>query len=193
MTDEKTDGTTIEDQESPTRSPQDVTILVVDDEPDVLFYLTSVLEDAGMNVITANDGEGALEILEQQTPDMISLDLVMPRKSGIRVIHELRRRTEWSRIPLVIVTGHAQDRDVRRDLDQVMASSVMSGSSMYLEKPVTPQRYLQHICSVLGLDHPANGSAEQKRDELKRQAEDLLANADADTLAEVLQALQKKG
>jgi CheY-like chemotaxis protein len=122
---------------------------------------------------------------------MISLDLVMPRKSGIKVIHELRRRPEWARIPLVIVTGHAQDRDVRRDLDQVMASSVMSGSSMYLEKPVTPQRYLQHICQVLGI--ATDTAPEPSRSELQQKAEQLLADADADTLAEILETLKKGG
>ena len=57
------------------------TILVVDDEPDVRQYLKAILEDAGFNVITAEDGQAALDIIKTQTPDFISLDLMMPKKS----------------------------------------------------------------------------------------------------------------
>ncbi|MCP4901855.1 MAG: response regulator, partial [bacterium] len=76
------------------RKPEDVTVLVVDDEPDIAIYLASVLEDAGINVVTANDGEMALEAIQRQVPDLISLDLVMPRKSGIRLMMELRKNRE---------------------------------------------------------------------------------------------------
>ena len=76
--------------------PEDFTVLVVDDEPDVAFYLGSVLEDAGINVVFAHDGDEALDAIRRQTPDLISLDLVMPRKSGIRVLAELRRNPEWA-------------------------------------------------------------------------------------------------
>ena len=66
--------------ESCDRRPEDLTVLVVDDEPDVAFYLGSVLEDAGLNVVFAHDGDEALSAIRRQPPDLISLDLVMPRK-----------------------------------------------------------------------------------------------------------------
>ena len=68
------------------RRPEDTTVLVVDDEPDVVTYLSSVLEDAGIRVLAAHDGEEALGILESNEVDLISMDLVMPRKSGIRLL-----------------------------------------------------------------------------------------------------------
>ena len=74
--------------------PEDKTILVVDDEPDVRTYLTMVLQDAGFNVMSASDGNEALAMVNEQKPDFISLDLVMPNKSGIRFYHELRKKKE---------------------------------------------------------------------------------------------------
>jgi len=64
--------------------PQDMTILVVDDEPGVVIYLKTLLEDAGFTVVTAADGNEALDHVKRRKPDLISLDLVMPKKSGIR-------------------------------------------------------------------------------------------------------------
>ena len=88
---------------------EDKTILVVDDEPNVRQYLMTVLQDAGFNVVTAGDGEEALEMIKNRIPDFISLDLIMPKKSGHKLLHELRRNKQWSRIPVLIVTAHAQD------------------------------------------------------------------------------------
>ena len=58
-------------------------VLVVDDEPDIRLFLRTVLEDAGFTVVTASDGDEALREVKKQKPDLISLDLIMPKKSGI--------------------------------------------------------------------------------------------------------------
>ena len=67
-------------------SARDKTVLVVDDEPNIRQYLKTILEDAEFNVLTAQDGEEALGIIRQQRPDFISLDLIMPKKSGHRLM-----------------------------------------------------------------------------------------------------------
>ncbi len=177
------------DQAAGKRQPDDVTVLVVDDERDIAFYLASVLEDAGMKVVTAHDGEQALSEIRQQTPDLISLDLVMPRKSGIRLMRELRKNKEWSRIPVIIVTAHARNQKVRQDLDQVLAESTMVGPSLYLEKPVTPRSYLASICEVLGVALPPN--EEEEDIQLREEAKALLENADAATLQAILGRLRQ--
>ncbi len=175
---------------APRRRPADVTVLVVDDEPDVTMYLASVLEDAGINVETANDGHTALERIRARTPDLISLDLVMPGTSGIRLLHELRKHHEWKRIPVLIVTGHGRDETVRRDLDGVLSGSSLSGPSLYLEKPVTPEAYLRHICHTLKVDLPDDPRAEATRPaSLRQQVENALDNADEATLRQALAAL----
>ena len=80
------------------------TVLVVDDEPDVRQYLSAILEDAGFDVLNAEDGETALEIIRDRRPDFISLDLMMPRKSGHKLLYELKRDKSLRKIPVLIVT-----------------------------------------------------------------------------------------
>ncbi len=174
------------------RSPEQVTVLVVDDEPDVATYLASVIEDAGMNVLIANDGHTAHELVHQRKPDLISLDLVMPGKSGIRLLHELRKHPECARIPVVIVTGHAQDPDLRRPLEQILAESSMAGPSLYLEKPVTPQSYLEALCGILKVRPRQEEEAPDQAAALRRQVDDRLAGADEATLRAVLAQLTER-
>jgi CheY-like chemotaxis protein len=167
------------------RSADDVTVLVVDDDPDVVTYLASILEDGGLNVVTAGDGFAALDRIRERPPDLISLDLVMPGKSGIRLLHELHKSAQWSHIPVIIVSGHTRDAGVRRDLDEVLADSTISGPSAYLEKPVTPQKYLEHVCRILGVElSPAAG--ERPATDLREEAEALVRGADPVLLEEIL-------
>lgn len=174
--------------------PEDMTVLVVDDEVDIAVYLASVLEDTGINVVTAHDGVQALEIVKRQPVDLISLDLVMPRKSGIRFLMDLRKDRDLSRIPVVIVTAHARDAGVRKDLDEVLAESTMAGPSMYLEKPVTPYRYLMGVCEILNVNPAGDLSRSgDSHEALRDEARNLLENIDAATLEEVVGHLRKAG
>jgi len=177
------------------RKPEDVRILVVDDEPDIRDFLASVLEDAGMKVETAEDGNKAWQMIQDQPPDLISLDLVMPGKSGIRLLHELRWDAKLSKIPVVIVTGHARDAAIKQDLDQVLAESTLSGPSSFLEKPVTPKGYLENICRILEIAVPAPEATTDATAEMRREAEELLSGADKATLEAIIARLkkQKKG
>ena len=70
---------------------EDKTILIVEDEPDVRLYLQTVLEDANFNVITVGDGEEAFKLIKEKKPDFISLDLILPKKSGHKLLMELKR------------------------------------------------------------------------------------------------------
>ena len=101
---------------------EDKTVLIVDDEPDVRNYLSMILGDAGFNVVTAADGVEALEIIREKRPDFISLDLVMPRKSGQKLLYELKKDRELARIPVLIVTAHAQTELGKKDLQDIMES-----------------------------------------------------------------------
>ncbi len=166
----------------------DKTILVVDDEPNVRQYLKTVLQDAGFNVVTAGDGVEALEIIKEKVPDFISLDLLMPKKSGHKLLHELRRNRQWSRIPVLIVTAHAQDELGKADLQDLLDSRVMSGPGTYLEKPVKPLTYVQSIQRALGIEE-AEETAE--RITLKEELHSSLQNASPEALRKALEALKK--
>ncbi len=166
----------------------DKTILVVDDEPNVRQYLKTVLQDAGFKVVTAGDGVEALEIIKEKVPDFISLDLIMPKKSGHKLLHELRRNKRWSRIPVLIVTAHAQDELGKADLQDLLDSRVMSGPGTYLEKPVKPLTYVQSIQRALGIEE-----AEETADRinLKEELRNSLRSASPEALRKALEALKK--
>jgi len=121
------------------------TILVVDDEPDIRKFLKVALVEAGFNVITAGDGFEALEMIKRQIPDLISMDLVMPEKSGVAFYRDLIKNKKWSQIPVIIVTGHARDEVGRADLREL----TVSGPGIYLEKPVDPREYVASVRQVL--------------------------------------------
>jgi len=164
------------------------TVLVVDDEADVRNYLKAALEEAGFDVVTADDGFEALEAVEKQIPDLISLDLVMPRKSGVKFYRELAKKKAWSKIPIIIVTGHARDDLGQADLKEL----TMSGPGIYLEKPVKPDNYIAAIKKTLGLDTTQEEAIAAEQIELQNELKNLIDNADPDTLRRLKNNLQKK-
>jgi len=165
------------------------TILVVDDEPDVRRYLSALLDDAGFTVLMAGDGEEAMDILKTHKPDLISLDLIMPRKSGQKLLYELRKDRGLSRIPVLIVTAHAHDELGKGSLDDLLDNGVMSGPGTYLEKPVSPLTYIRSIQRALGLEE--SGDTEDRLS-LKDELEKSLQGATSDALRRALDAVKGK-
>jgi CheY-like chemotaxis protein len=127
----------------------DKRILVVDDEPDIRDFLSSCLEDAGFQVETAIDGYDALEKLEKQLPDLMTLDLVMPRISGIKLMRKLRKSEELSKIPVIIVTAHAKDDLGKEDIQELYAEEVNMAPKHIMEKPITPSKLVTAISDIL--------------------------------------------
>jgi CheY-like chemotaxis protein len=170
--------------------PEDKTILVVDDEPDVRTYLTMVLQDAGFNVMSASDGNEALAMVNEQKPDFISLDLVMPNKSGIRFYHELRKKKEWANIPVIIVTAHAHDDLGKGDLEEILHGKTFSGPQVYLEKPVKAADFVRMVKRELGI--PVEEAVEEPGKTARQEIEDLLDTADPVLLEKIVKELKKK-
>jgi CheY-like chemotaxis protein len=169
--------------------PKDKTVLVVDDEPNVRDYLAQILRDADFNVVTASDGNEALEIIREQPPDFISLDLVMPRKSGHKLLYELRKDKKLSRIPVVVVTAHAQDELGQNDLQDIMENRVISGPGVYLEKPVKPLDYVRCVQRALGIEETED---DVERIDLQQELQQQLPTAEPHALRRALAALKKK-
>jgi CheY-like chemotaxis protein len=168
---------------------EDKTVLVVDDEPDVRNYLSMILEDAGFNVVTAGDGVEALEMIHERKPDFISLDLVMPRKSGQKLLYELRKDKELARIPVLIVTAHAQTEMGKHDFDDIVENRVISGPGVYLEKPVKPRDYVRCVQRALGVEE---SEAVDEKIEIKEELERELNKANTDSLRQALDVLRKR-
>jgi len=168
-------------------SEADKTVLVVDDEPDVLCFLESALEDAGFKVLTATDGNEAIDVLKNNKIDFISLDLVMPNKSGARCLYEIRKHKDWSRIPVVVVTGHARDELGRTDFEEIFKGKTLSGSQVYLEKPVSSKEYVKMVKKQLGM------KIDEKNEEESVNPEDLqklLEKADPEMLKKIKDMLK---
>lgn len=167
---------------------EDKTILIVDDEPNIRKSFKMVLEDAGFQVVTAADGVEALEIIKEKRIDFISLDLIMPRKSGHKLLYELRKDKQLSRIPVLIVTAHAQDDLGKGDLKDLLDNRIMSGPGIYLEKPVNPLKYVRAIQRTLGIEE-----TEETVDKigLKEQLQQSIQGASPEALRKALKVLKK--
>ena len=81
------------------------TILVVDDEPDTIDYVTALLEDNDYNVLSAPNAERGVALLEKERPDLILVDVMMPGASGLSLIHQIRRNPKHTKTPVILVTG----------------------------------------------------------------------------------------
>ncbi|MEW6359402.1 MAG: response regulator [Planctomycetota bacterium] len=156
------------------------TVLVVDDEQDTVRFLTMALEDAGFDVVTASSGPEAIERVKEKRPDLISLDIVMPKGGGIRCFRELQKNPDWSKIPVIIVTAHGRDDLGKADLEEM----TLSGPGVYLEKPVTAQSYVKAIRKILGMEEEAK--------DLKAEAKSLIDSADPEELKRLIEEMRKK-
>ena len=123
-----------------TLTPSELTILVVDDEEDVAEIITHFLQEEGFNVITAHDGD---EALEKATPevDCLVLDVMLPGVDGFEIARRLRSRVETEKIPIVFLTAKVEERDQLQGL--------ALGGDAYLTKPVSPSIVLANVRAVL--------------------------------------------
>jgi DNA-binding response OmpR family regulator len=163
-------------------------ILVVDDEADVRNFLQAALIEAGFEVETAEDGDIALQKIKKHKPDLISLDLVMPHKSGAKLYHELQKDKSWAKIPIIIVTGHARDELGKSDLKNL----IMSGPGIYLEKPVKPNNYVAAVKSVLKMETSAEEKETAEVVEVQNFLKNIIDNADSEMLKKIREMVTKK-
>lgn len=119
-------------------------ILVVDDDPDALMFIGVVLTDAGATVIEAEDGVEALEMARSEKPDLVTLDINMPRKSGTEVYEEMRRDDELRDIPVCIVSGQPE-------LRKLIYQRVVPPPEGYLDKPINEEDLLLSVRKILRL------------------------------------------
>ena len=120
-------------------------ILVVDDEPDVVTYLASVLRDNGYEALEAFNGEEAMEKVLKHHPDLVTLDITMPEMTGVKAYRKMKEDPALSKIPVVIVTG------VSHEFKQFISTrSQVPAPEGYLEKPVKPEDLLAEVRRLLG-------------------------------------------
>ena len=127
---------------------EETKILVVDDDPDILDALTTILEAQGYTVVTAQDGIEALANLKAKKPNLMILDLLMPRMDGFAVCKELQdpRWAEYRDIPLLVVTSVREEASRRRyELETGLELNVDD----YIEKPIVPHVLLERVSKLI--------------------------------------------
>lgn len=133
------------EKSQPDKNLEGRTILVVDDEPDELLFISTVLEDNGATTVRAKDGNEAVELARKEMPQLITLDLGMPGKNGIDVFVELRNDPELRDIPVCIITGRPELRKL------IYEQPSVTKPEGYLDKPVSEKILLRGVRKILEL------------------------------------------
>jgi two-component system, OmpR family, alkaline phosphatase synthesis response regulator PhoP len=118
------------------------TIVIADDEPHVLRSLEFILKKQGYQVITAVNGEEALEKVHGSEPDLVFLDIQMPKMDGNTVLRNLREDPKYKDLYIVMITAKGQEADRLHSLE--------SGANEYVTKPYSPRKLVERVKEILG-------------------------------------------
>ncbi len=128
-------------------------IFIVDDDPDIVVYLTSLLEDHGYDVRAAPDAGTALAALETDRPDALLVDVLLPGRSGLDLLVSIRHDPRLRGVALVVITG--MDEILQHDCQSYLASHQgVAGPDAVLGKPVEPRTLLAILAHLLGPRSP---------------------------------------
>ena len=117
------------------------TVLVVDDEPNIVLSLQFLIEQAGYRALVARDGEAALKAVEEHQPDLVLLDVMLPKRDGFDVCETIRAKPEWNEIRIVMLT--AKGRDAERE------KGLALGADAYITKPFSTRDAMDQIRQFL--------------------------------------------
>ncbi len=117
-------------------------VLVVDDEPNIVLSLEFLMEQAGFEVRVARDGEAALRALEQDAPDLVLLDVMLPKRDGYDLCQIIRGNPDWEKVRIIMLT--AKGRDVERD------KGIALGADDYITKPFSTRELIERVRKCLG-------------------------------------------
>ena len=113
------------------------TVLLVDDEPNIVLSLQFLIEQAGYRALVARDGEAALEAIEEHEPDLVLLDVMLPKRDGFDVCETIRARPEWNDIRIVMLTAKGRDSEREKGL--------ALGADAYITKPFSTRDAMEQI------------------------------------------------
>lgn len=115
-------------------------ILVIDDEADVVTFLTTLLQDHGFLTISAGNGHEGLELAKREKPDLVTLDLMMPDQSGTDFYRKLLKDKQLASVPIIVVSGTAG-----RHL-------AVKNPAAVFDKPINPDKFVAAVKKALGVD-----------------------------------------
>ena len=124
-----------------------IKILIADDEPNQLELMAFNLKSSGFICIKARNGEEALELIEESSPDLVVLDWMMPNMSGIDLCRTLRSKSETKHLPIIILSARSEDTDKSLGLD--------TGADDYISKPFSPKELISRVNALLRRSRPS--------------------------------------
>ena len=123
---------------------------MVDDDPNAVKYLSVMLSEQGYAVATAGNCEDALAAARKHRPDLITLDIHMPRKSGVFFYHRLKADEAFRSVPVVVVTGLTRsDKEMEGLIRSLLEPANMPPPEAYLEKPIDPPMFLRTVRAAI--------------------------------------------
>jgi DNA-binding response OmpR family regulator len=112
-------------------------VLIVDDEPNIVLSLEVLMNRAGFEVRVARDGEAALKAMEEKVPDLVLLDVMMPKRDGYDICQMIRTRPEWKDVRVIMLT--ARGREVERE------KGIALGADDYITKPFSTRELVGQV------------------------------------------------
>lgn len=116
-------------------------ILVAEDEPNIVLSLQFIMKKAGFDVRVAEDGEKALREIEQRTPDVILLDIMLPKRDGFSVCELIKAKPEWADIKIIFLSAKSRDTDKQRAMGM--------GADDYITKPFSTRALVDRVSELL--------------------------------------------
>ncbi|MDR9467767.1 response regulator [Marinospirillum sp.] len=116
-------------------------VLVVDDEPNIVLSLEFLMQQAGFEVKTAEEGETALELVASFQPDLLLLDISLPGISGFEVLETLREQDEFKRLPIIMLTAHGREVEKEKGL--------ALGADDYITKPFSTRQLVDKVTALI--------------------------------------------
>lgn len=116
-------------------------VLVVEDEPHIIESLSFLMKRAGHKVRIARDGDAAIRTMEAETPDLVLLDIALPRRDGLEVCRAIRAEARWRDVRVIMLTARGRELDRRKGLE--------TGADDYILKPFSTSEVVQRVESLL--------------------------------------------
>ena len=125
-------------------------ILIIDDEPDILMYLKILLENSGYSVVTASNGQEGIELARAEMPNLVCLDIMMPRKTGVALYQEIKTDPKLKKLPCIIISAYESAYSFKgQAFKRLVQDRTIPEPLKFFEKPIDVNAFLEFINGYL--------------------------------------------